>query len=317
MNKSAVFLSYRRDDCAGYAGRLEDALERTLGKGRVFRDIRDIGAGEHFAAVIHDSVAQARVTLVLIGPRWQGPLADGKRRIDDPDDFVRMEVAAALASGNKVIPVLLSGASLPQTDDLPEPLRALTRRQTLTLNEVSWESDLARLVESLGLPTRKHRRSLLIAAVMLLAAAGVAVVYRLKPEPVTPPAAAVDPIVALTAQTGTQLIGIWESTTDVTYGWGDHYPERFEFKAFAGNITGTASFLKYPRGIEELSIKGRNISFVTHSMQSMNEQDRQLTHSYSAELEGDVLRLRLHTTGGFTSAAPIEFSARRIADAAP
>lgn len=312
MNKSSVFLSYRRDDCAGYAGRLEDELERVLGKGRVFRDIRDIGAGEQFADVIHASVAQARVTLVLIGPRWHGPLADGKRRIDDPHDFVRMEVAAALASGNKVIPVLLSGATLPQTEDLPEPLRSLTRRQTLTLNEASWDSDLRRLVESLGVP--RKRQLAWVAAAVLFAAVGAAL-YWFKAEPAAP--IPIDPITALTAQTSASLIGAWESTADVTYAWGDHYPERFEFKAFAGNITGTASFLKYPRGIEELSITGRNIKFVTHSMQSMNEQDRQLTHNYSAELDGDVLRMRMHTTGGFASVMPIEFSARRVAEVAP
>lgn len=316
MSKSAVFLSYRRDDCAGYAGRLEDALERALGTGRVFRDIRDIGAGENFADVIHASVAQAQVTLVLIGPRWQGPLADGKCRIDDPGDFVRMEVAAALASGNKVIPVLLSGASLPQTNDLPEPLRSLTRRQTLTLNEASWDADMARLVESLGLPTHRYRNSLLIAAVVLLAAAGGAALYWRDAKPVAPPIVA-DPMVALTAQTSAQLIGKWASTTDVTYAWGDHYPERFEFKNFAGTITGTASFLKYPRGIEELIVKGRNISFITHSVESVNEQDRQLTHRFSAELDGEVLRVRLHITGGFTSMPPIEFTAKRIPDAAP
>jgi TIR domain len=313
MNKSAVFLSYRRDDCAGYAGRLEDALEHVLGKGRVFRDIHDIGAGEQFADVIRASLAQAHVTLVLIGPRWQGPLADGKRRIDDPEDFVRMEVAAALASGNKVIPVLLSGASLPQTAGLPEPLRSLTRRQTLTLNETSWDADFVRLVESLGLPTRTGRRSLLIATLVVMTVSGGAAVYWLKPKQTAP----VDPMVALTAETTANLIGTWETTSDVTYAWGDHYPERFEFKTFAGNITGTASFLKYARGIEKLSVKGRNISFVTHSVQSMNEQDRQLSHNYSAELDGDLLRIRLNTTGGFTSVAPIEFAAKRIPEVAP
>lgn len=308
MNKPAVFLSYRRDDCAGYAGRLEDALERALGKGQVFRDILDIRAGEKFADVIHASVAQARVTLVLLGPRWQGPLADGKRRIDNPDDFVRMEVAAALASGNRVIPVLLSGASLPKTEDLPVDLRDLTRRQTLTVNEASWDADVARLIDALDIASGRRHRPILIASVFVLAGIGIAAMYWLnKPEP----AVVADPIVALTAETTQQLLGAWETTADITYSWGDHYPERFEFKSFAGAVTGTASFLKYPRGIEDVVIDGRYIRFVTHSIESMNEQDRQLTHSYSAELDGEVLHVRLQTTGGFTSVPPIEFDARR------
>lgn len=306
MNKPAVFLSYRRDDCAGYAGRLEDALERALGKGQVFRDILDIRAGENFADIIHASVTQARATLVLLGPRWQGPLPDGKRRIDNPDDFVRMEVAAALASRNRVIPVLLSGVSLPKTDELPADLRSLTRRQSLTLNEASWDADVARLVDALEMPGRR-KYPMLIAAFVALVILGAAAVYWLKPEP----AAAIDPTVALTAETTQQLLGVWDTTNDVTYSWGDRYPERFEFKSFAGAITGTASFLKYPRGIENLVVDGRNISFATHSVESMNEQDRQLTHRYSAELDGDVLHFRLQTTGGFTSAPPIEFDARR------
>lgn len=310
MSNSAVFISYRRDDCAGYAGRLESELERAVGKDRVFRDIRDIAAGENFADVIHASLAQARVTLVLIGPRWQGALADGKRRIDDPQDFVRMEVAAALASNNKVIPVLMAGAALPQTAELPEPLRGLTRRQTLTLNEASWDADVARLIDSLDLPTVTGRRMLMAAFVILVIGAGLTW-YLQKPE-ATP---AIDATTAATTATTAQLVGTWETTTDVTYDWGDHYPERFEFKLFAGNVTGTASFLKYPRGIENVIVNGRNISFVTHSVESMNGQDRQLTHSYSAELDGDTLRLRLQTSGGFTSVKPIEFAARKTATA--
>lgn len=221
-----------------------------------------------------------------------------------------MEVAAALASTNKVIPVLLAGAVLPQTAELPEPLHSLTSRQTLTLNEASWDADVARLIDSLGLPTIGSRRSLLMAALVILAISGGLALYLQKPE-----ATPVTDTTTLTAATTAQLVGTWESTTDVTYDWGDHYPERFEFKLFAGNVTGTASFLKYPRGIENVAVNGRNISFVTHSVESMNGQDRQLTHSYTAELDGDTLRLRLQTSGGFTSVKPIEFAARKTATA--
>ncbi len=308
MNKSAVFISYRRDDCAGYAGRLEDSLERILGKGHVFRDIRDIEAGENFAAVIDASLAQARVTLVLIGPRWQGPLANGQRRIDDPQDFVRMEVAAALTSANKVIPVLLASAALPLTSDLPEPLRDLTRRQTLTLNEASWEADLERLVESLDMPTLQARRIRWLAALAcFLAVAGAVAAYWYTPA--TPP---VDPA-ALTTSSMQPLLGAWETTSELNYGWGDRFKETFEFKLFAGQLTGTASYLEYPRGIENLTVNGHYLSFVTHTGISMNNEDRQLTHSYSAELDGNTLRIRMQTTGGFTSAEPIEFAATRAA----
>ncbi|MGC3981297.1 MAG: toll/interleukin-1 receptor domain-containing protein [Steroidobacteraceae bacterium] len=316
MNKSAVFISYRRDDCAGYAGRLEDALEHALGRNRVFRDVRDIAAGEKFSDVIDASLAQASVTLVLIGPRWAGVKADGTRRIDDPQDFVRMEVASALASTHKVIPVLLSGASLPKTEELPEPLRALTSRQALTLNEASWEADLARLVEGLDMPRPRFKQWLVAGLAALVIAAGAAW-YVQRSDSVVAPVAPnpIDATAALTAATTEKLVGSWVSTTDVRYAWGDRYPETLEFKLFAGSLTGTASFLKYPRGIEQFTVNGRNFSFVTHSVESMNNQDRQLTHSFSGELDGDTLHLRLQISGGFTSNPPIEFDAIRQVDA--
>ena len=80
MGKSTVFISYRRDDCAGYAGRLEEALERACGSGTIFRDVRDISPGESFADVLRSRLSSARVVLVLIGPRWAGPVPGGKTR---------------------------------------------------------------------------------------------------------------------------------------------------------------------------------------------------------------------------------------------
>lgn len=304
MNKS-VFISYRRDDCSGYAGRLEDALERALGKGRVFRDVRDIVAGEDFTQVIHQRLAQASAVLVLIGPRWQGPLSAGQCRIDDPQDFVRMEVAAALAAPTKVIPVLLQGASLPSTEQLPEPLRALTHRQALTLNEVSWEADLARLIAALDMPLNNRHRGWLAAAVIVASALAGGAMYLRQPK-------AVDPVASLTASTLARLPGSWQTTDAVNYGWGDRYRERLEFKLFAGELTGTASYLEYPRGLQQVSINGSTLSFITTSVETMNEQDRTLTHRYVAELDGDTLRLRLQTTGGFTSLPPVEFTAQKM-----
>ncbi len=109
MNR--VFISYRRDDATGYAGRLEDALERRLGRGSVFRDVQDIPPGADFVAAIHARLAGAQSVLVLIGPRWAGDGAPGQRRIDDEGDFVRLEVEVALDSGTRVVPVLLPGAA--------------------------------------------------------------------------------------------------------------------------------------------------------------------------------------------------------------
>lgn len=123
------FLSYRRDDNAGFAGRLSDALEAAFGVGSVFRDVDDIRPGVDFAAPINSQLQSAHAVLVMIGPHWLEAGADGRRRIDEPDDFVRCEVAAGLASGKPVIPLLLGNATMPEGKELPNAIAGLARHQ--------------------------------------------------------------------------------------------------------------------------------------------------------------------------------------------
>ena len=152
MDRSSnrIFISYRRDDAAGYAGRLEEALEQRFGRGSVFRDVLDIAPGEDFAAAIRARLAGAQTVLVLIGPRWTGGEAPGPRRIDDAGDFVRLEVAVALDSGARVVPVLHSGARMPAESELPVPLQALARRNALSLSDTHWAADIDRLADAIG-----------------------------------------------------------------------------------------------------------------------------------------------------------------------
>ena len=84
-----IFLSYRRDDSAGFAGRLADAMESEFGAGSVFRDVDDIRPGEDFVQAIESHLRDVGAVLVMIGPRWLDAGADGRRRLDDADDFVR------------------------------------------------------------------------------------------------------------------------------------------------------------------------------------------------------------------------------------
>ncbi len=102
-----MFISYRRDDSAGFAGRLTDALERRFGADSVFRDVDDIAAGADFGVVIEQALQQVQAVLVVIGPGWLEAAADGRRRLDQADDFVRREVESALASGKPVVPILV------------------------------------------------------------------------------------------------------------------------------------------------------------------------------------------------------------------
>lgn len=145
-----LFLSYRQSDTLGQTGRLADALEARYGRDAVFRDIDSIEAGRRFDEVIERALADCRVFLPLIGDDWltvRG--ADGRRRLDDPEDFVRREVATALARGVPVIPLLLEGATIPPATELPPELRPLLRHQALELSETRWDFDVGRLVAAI------------------------------------------------------------------------------------------------------------------------------------------------------------------------
>ena len=121
------------------------------------------------------------------------------------------------------------------------------------------------------------------------------------------------------ADPSARLVGSWQA--EVKYSWGAKHKERFEFKRHAGQLTGTASFLSYPRAIDKLEFDGHNLRFETQTQQSMGSETRLVTHRYSAELQGKApderLVLRLHTSGAFDSSKPLEFEARRVAAAAP
>jgi hypothetical protein len=146
-----LFISYRRDEAAGFAGRLADALEATLGTGSVFRDVDDIAPGEDFVAAIERSLAEADALLVVIGRHWLDAAdAAGRRRLDHPQDFVRLEVAHALQRGMRVVPVLVDHAAMPHESDLPADIAALARRQAVELTDARWNVDVQRLVEGLG-----------------------------------------------------------------------------------------------------------------------------------------------------------------------
>lgn len=312
MDPSAnrAFISYRRDDTAGYAGRLEEALERRFGRGSVFRDVLDIAPGEDFVAAIRARLAGARAVLVLIGPRWAGGEAPGPRRIDDPADLVRLEVAAALDSGARVVPVLLAGARMPSGADLPEPLKPLARCNALTLSDANWDADIDRLAAALDLNRRRRVWPWALGGAAF-AAAAVAALCWLKPGTPGKPAEAADP--------SARLIGSWQA--EVRYGWGARHEERFEFARHAGQLGGSASFLGVPRAIEKIEYDGAHLRFETVTQQSMGNETRQITHRYSAEWRGqppdERLALRMQTSGSFDGTGkPLEFEARRVGGAA-
>jgi hypothetical protein len=147
-----IFLSYRRMDTSGHAGRISNDLGRCFGNSVMFRDINSIGPGVDFVQALEQAIQSARVCLVLIGDTWlTETAADGERRLDSPDDHVRREIEMALdKEGLKVIPLLVEGAHMPDEDDLPVSIQKLARLQAVELSESRWDYDMARLVTVLG-----------------------------------------------------------------------------------------------------------------------------------------------------------------------
>jgi hypothetical protein len=258
--------------------------------------------------------------LVLIGPRWAGTGPDGTRRIDDERDIVRLEVSVALQAGLRVIPVLLQGTPMPAEASLPEGLKELARRNALALGDAHWEADVERLVQGIGLPPPRAVWPWALGGALAAGVVAVAVCASwLRGAGSDPAAAASAASAAAAAQAAQRLVGLWRVQVD--YGWARH-AESFEFKTHAGTLTGSATFLAHPRGIEALRFDGRNLHFETRTQESAGNQIYDLTHRYAAELRGtapdEVLAIRMHTTGGFGgSREPLEFEARRVAASAP
>jgi hypothetical protein len=155
VSSGGTVVSYRREDAAGFAGRLCDSLERLLPDEPIFRDVDGLSPGQDFVSAIDARLRQCRVCLAVIGRDWLNARdAQGGRRLDQPEDFVRLELAAALARPEVlVIPVLVEGASMPPADALPSEIRGLARRQAVALRDDTWDSDVVRLVRSLETAT--------------------------------------------------------------------------------------------------------------------------------------------------------------------
>jgi hypothetical protein len=180
-----VFLSYRRDDTGGRAGRLFDVLVARLGAPNVFQDVNAVAPGLDFTAQVEAAIEASDAVLVVIGPNWLGAAGPvGGRRIDRPEDFVRQEVSKALASRIPVVPVLVEGASLPPADELPDDMASLVLRQAVTLRDVSWHNDVNDLIRRLEgdhrLATRRRRWPIAVGAGLaaVVAAVVVAVIIR-------------------------------------------------------------------------------------------------------------------------------------------
>jgi TIR domain-containing protein len=149
-----VFISYRRGDSAGHAGRLTRCLEESLGQDAVFFDVDDIAPGTPFGPAIIGRIHAAEVVLAVISQYWLTASDEktGKRRLDDSGDWVRRELETALTQGKRVIPVLVGGVRMPTEADLPTSLNALAGLHAVLIEEANFERDVETLAEALDHP---------------------------------------------------------------------------------------------------------------------------------------------------------------------
>jgi len=164
----SIFISYRREDSAAYAGRLCDQLSAVFGESRVFMDVEDIPPGQNFAQTIEDKVANCCAVLVIIGPRWIEILRNRAKGYQE--DYVCREIEEALKRKATVIPVLVGGAKMAQLTDLPESLTELPFHQATELRDDTFREDCIRLTNALSLhpglearPAKQNARRMRIA----------------------------------------------------------------------------------------------------------------------------------------------------------
>lgn len=306
---SGIFISYRREDSAAYAGRLYDRLSKHFGAEQVFMDVDDIPPGGDFAAHIDAKVASCDAMIVVIGKNWlTARNAEGQLRLSDPADFVGLEIALGLERAVLVIPVLVAGAVMPKTEELRKDLQPLARRNALTLSDQEFQRDAAILIETLekvpGLAKakattisderaalrRKLLRRLWWKAPIIFLLVAFAAWWQTRQDR-NEQVKTENSVAASAAITGT-----WSG--EVTYGWGDRHGEQFLFQAEGTKLFGTASFLGAKRGIEEGRIEGDNFSFFIRFQEVSGDTTTEHKNYYWGKLEANEVRLRIQDDRG-------------------
>lgn len=142
-----IFISYRRNDTAGFARSLSDRLQGHFPQNKIFMDVDSIGPGLDFVKAIEDNVGSCDLLIAMIGKQWLAASdEEGRRRLDNPEDSVRVEIATALKRDILVIPILVEGAVMPRSVDLPEDLKSLARRNALRVDNDRFRADAERLI---------------------------------------------------------------------------------------------------------------------------------------------------------------------------
>lgn len=269
-------------------------------------DVGNIPPGADFTAHIGAKVGSCDAMVVVIGKDWlTARNADGQLRLSDPSDFVGLEVSLALQRSVLVIPVLVGGAQVPKPEELRTDLKALSKRNALTLNDHDFQRDVDQLIAALdkapGLRKpavkenidsraelrRKLLRRLLWKAPLIFLLMSLAVWWQLRHEN--------EAQLTTATQTGASkaaaFTGSWKG--DVTYPWQVSYTEQFLFQPEGDKLFGSATFLGAKRGIDDGKIVGETISFSVAFEEIYGAATRPRRNRYEGKLSGDTIRLRI------------------------
>jgi hypothetical protein len=339
-----VFISYRREDSSGYAGRLFDILSVHFGRENTYMDVDTILGGDNFPAVIEEKISQCDALLAVIGERWLTCTAEnGSRRLDMPGDFVRLEIAKALERGVRVIPVLVAGAAMPRPDDLPDELRSLAAREAMDLRDAYFRADAERLIDTLkktvpSIANRrweaKSKRFLLSVSIVLVVAAVVGGLLLSRQAKKPAAGATAEPATQKQITPGNRpvlpgqinpaeadkrknpskrpadIAGKWTAT--VKYWDESTHRETFNFEVAGTELSGTASFLGESLSIFDGKIAGDRISFMTKSLTGMDGKTYEDKQYYKGTVEGDTIRFTMVVDSSVSQAPPYNFTAKRF-----
>jgi hypothetical protein len=328
---SGIFISYRRDDSEGQAGRLFEGLKARYGQDRVFIDVAGIEPGRDFRRIIEEHVGSCDVLLALIGKNWlHAADKDGRRRLDIPEDFVRLEIAAALRRDIAVIPVLVQGAAMPSKEDLPPDLQALAWRNAAELRHTRWDADFAELAATLqthsgyvGPSEARPRRRVspwrwAVLAALPLAVLAIAIALVLRLDNVGVPlsdarnSSSSGAAGVVEAAPVVRIDGRWKG--NVTYDWGPTFDETFTLRLVGGTVTGSAGFLGQGRTILEGSLEGSSLRFVTKRIVTAGSDQREVVNRYAGTVEADKIDMVLSIEDTASSHEPMSFMLSRVVD---
>jgi len=314
---AGIFISYRREDSAPYAGRIYDRLCAHFGSDQVFMDVDDIPPGAHFTAHIGAKVGSCDAMIVVIGKTWLTARdAKDKLRLSDPNDFVGTEVALAVQRNILVIPVLVGRAEMPRPEELRADLKPLAQRNAVTLNDHDFNRDVDQLIAALekvpgirkqsgntsGDPRAQLRkklwRRLIWKVPLIFLLVSFAVWWEWSKDERQKPAGQKQSV----ASKAEEFTGTWSA--EVTYGWGEKFTEQFFFQPEGDKLFGSASFLAAKRGIEEGKIEGENISFFIRFQEYSGATTTDHKNYYWGKLDGKKLQMRLQDDRG---SPPLDF----------